>query len=232
MFGIVFLSLLVTTIVVGCVGLTMLADVAFAGPRLARQASPASSKRAGGPAGGFDGAGLALRLEQAVTRVVASLGMKATVAGTCDAACREREIQVTTPEVLAMVQELRERQTPAEIHAIRMQAERNLMAHDLTHHCPLLMSGGFCACEASRPVSCRTRCPAGADSPAEARQLAETVGAGVTDIFRDCLQASGLDNSRYELNYAIAHVLKTPDAADRWARGEQILKGPAATINA
>lgn len=232
MFGIVFLSLLVATIVVGCLIVAMMADVAFAGPRLDKPYSIASARRAGNAERIFDGARLALRLEQAVSRVVASLGMNQAVAGTCDAACREREILVTTPEVLAMAQELRDRQTPAQIHAIRMQAERNLMAHDLTHHCPLLMSGGFCACEASRPVSCRTRCLAGADSPVEARKLAETVGTGVTDIFRDCLDASGLDHSRYELNYALAHVLETPDAAQRWARGEQLMKSPTATADA
>lgn len=230
MFGIVFLSLLVTAIVVGGLGAMMFANVAFTDPQLRRDASSASSGRNAG--GIFDGAGLALRLEQAVSRIAASLGMKAAVAGACDAACREREIQVTTPEVLAIVQELRERQSPAQVDAIRLQAQRNLATHDGKYHCPLLMSGGFCACEAARPVSCRTRCTLGADSPAEAQRLAESVGTGVTDIFRDCLQASGLDNSRYELNYAIAHVLDTPEAARRWSRGEQLLKSETATIDA
>lgn len=233
MLGFVFLTLLVTTIVVGGVGVMMFADVAFAGPRCDLLSLPASNKRRTGFANGiFDGAGLARRLEQTVSRVVAGLGMKPAVAGACDAACREQEIRVTTPEVLAIVQELRDRQSPAEVEAIRLQAQRNLVAHDGKYHCPLLMSGGFCACEAARPVSCRTRCMSGADSPTEAQRLAASVGAGVTDIFRDCLHASGLDDSQYELNYAMAHVLDTSEAERRWARGERILKSETAILNA
>lgn len=231
MFGVVFLSLLVVAVVAVCITLMMFYDVAFAGPSGAARPLFALSRSGSGTASGnFDGAGLALRLERVVSRVIASLGMKPAVVATCDSACQGREIQVTTPEVLAIVQELQERQSPVQVEVIRRQAERNLRALDGSRHCPLLMSGGFCACEAARPVSCRTRCVAGADSPDEAQKLADSVETGVTEIFQDCLQASGLDDSRYELNQALAYVLDTPEAARRWARGEQVLKS-ATTAN-
>ena len=230
MFGVVFLSLLVTTVVACCIVAAMFADVAFAHPAGFRSAIAANRRRGDGGAGSLDGAGLALRFEQTVSRVITKLGMKPAVVATCDAACHEREIQVTTPEVLAIVQELNDQKSPALVDSIRMQAQRNQLHQDGGYHCPLLMSGGFCACQTARPVSCRTRCVAGADSPVEAQLLADVVGTGVTEVFQDCLQASGLDDSRYELNYALAHVLETPQAARRWARGEQILK-PATTAS-
>lgn len=225
MFGVVFLSLLVTTVVACCIVAAMFADVAFASPGVGLRGAIAANRRRGdsGP-GDLDGAGLALRFEQTVSRVISKLGMKPAVVATCDVACHEREIQVTTPEALAIVQELRDKKSSEVVDAIRTQAQRNLLVQDGGHRCPLLMSGGFCACQTARPVSCRTRCVAGADSPAEAQLLADAVETGVTEIFQDCLQASGLDDSRYELNYALARVLDTPQAARRWARGEQILK--------
>ncbi len=233
MFGVVFLSLLVTTVVACCIVAAMFADVAFARPAVGLRSAIAANRRRGDSApGSFDGAGLALRLEQTVSRVITKLGMKPAVVATCDAACHEREIQVTTPEVLAIVQELYDQKPPGLVDSIRMQAQRNQLDQDGRYHCPLLMSGGFCACQTARPVSCRTRCVAGADSPVEAQLLADAVGTGVTEVFQDCLQASGLDDSRYELNYALAHVLETPQAARRWARGEQILKSAITTSNA
>ncbi len=225
MVGVVLLSLLVTTVVAGCIGAVMFADVAFASPQTDSRSAIAGHRKGGlsGPQL-FDGAGLALRLEQTVSRLITRLGMRPAVATTCDATCHEREIQVTTPEALAIVQELHERQSPAQLELVRTQAQRNLTIQDGTYQCPLLMSGGFCACQSARPVACRTRCVAGADSPLEAQLLADAVGLGATEIFQDCLQASGLDDTRYELNYAVSRVLDTPQAARRWARGEPILK--------
>ncbi|MDB5389257.1 MAG: hypothetical protein JWM11_4903 [Planctomycetaceae bacterium] len=230
MIAVVFLSLLVLTVVAGCVVMAMFSDVAFVGPHGRLQPASSSLESPPGTAvANYDGAGLALRIGHAVSRAVASLGMKTSATKTCDAACHQREIQVTIPEALAIVQELREQQPPAQIGAIRLQAQRNLSIHDGTHDCPLLMSGGFCACELARPVSCRTRCIAGADSPVEARKLAESMEMSVTETFRDCLQASGLDDSQYELNFALTQVLNTPHAGRRWAQGEHILN--AATMN-
>lgn len=227
MIAFVSLTLLLVTAAVGVVSAVMFCEVAFAGPRCALAFAPGSSgsrSRSANPS--FDGAELARRVEQAVSRTIASLEVKPSDSS-CVAACYQRSIAVTVPEVLAIVEELQESQSPAQVEAIRIQAQRNLKTPNTTHSCPLLMSGGFCACETARPVSCRTRCIAGADSPVEARRLAESVETGVTEIFRDCLNASGLDHGRYELNSALTQVLNTPQAAHRWARGEQILKASA-----
>ena len=232
MIAVVFLSLLVLTVVAGCVVMAMFSDVAFAGP--SGRVEPASSslcRLPGTAVANYDGAGLALRVGRAVSRAVANLGMKASATKTCDAACHQREIRVTVPEALAIVQEIREQQSPAQIEVIRLQAQRNLLVLGGTHDCPLLMSGGFCACELARPVSCRTRCVAGADSPVEARKLAESMEMGVTETFRDCLQASGLDDSQYELNFALTQVLNTPHAGRRWAQGELILNAATMTCD-
>jgi len=227
MFGVVFVSLLVMTALVGGIGLVMFLDVAFAGP--ARVVPLARGARSPREFGNFDGRGLALKGERAVGRSVTERHAWRTVTSECDAACHEREIHVTTPEALAIVQELRNRLSPDDLHAIRVRVEQNLTATGGMHHCPLLMSGGFCACEGARPLSCRTRCLAGADSDVEAKMLAEAVGAGAIDVFRNCLQASGLDGGQYELNRAISRALDTPDAAHRWAQGEHILE--AVTTN-
>jgi hypothetical protein len=221
MIGFVFLSLLVLTVAFGCMMLLLFADVAFRGPQTGMAVAAGSLQTS---LRHFDGAALALRLEQAVSRAVIGLGLQPASTATCDAACHGREIQVTTPEALAIAQELGQRHSPAQVNAIRMQAQRNLLVQNGTFHCPLLMSGGFCACDAARPVACRTRCVAGADSPAEAERLAESIGAGATDVFRDCLQASGLDDGRYNLNLALAQILNTPQAASRWAHGDRVLQ--------
>jgi hypothetical protein len=40
------------------------------------------------------------------------------------------------------------------------------------------------------------------------------------------LKSAGLDANIYELNSALAAALETPDAAERWARGEQVFQNP------
>jgi len=232
MIVVILLSLLVVTVVLGTAVTAMFTDVAFAGPNWENPStSSIRGMNRGATPGNFDGAGLARRVEQAVSRAVAKLGMKSNGTSTCDTTCHQREIQVTVPEVLAIVDELREQQSPVQVDAIRRQARRNLQVRDKSHSCPLLMSGGLCACNLARPVSCRTHCFAGGDTPEQAQLLAQSVEMGVTETFQDCLDASGLDNAHYELNYALAHVLETHDAARRWARGEQILGVPVAIEN-
>jgi hypothetical protein len=222
MFSGVLLTLVVLTIMVGAVLFLMFTDVAFGEAKALPSGWSASGNRAA--SSGIDGAKLALRVEQAVGRAVARLGVVPPADAKCDTACSRREIRVTTPEALAIVAELQGQYPPAAVRAIRDQARQNLASHGQPCQCPLLMSGGFCACEQARPVACRTSCVLGADSDVEATRLAESVGAGATQVFRDCLHASGLDDAQYELNQAIVRTLDTPNAARRWAQGEFILK--------
>lgn len=222
MLGVVLLSLLLTTIVVVCLGAAMFWDVAFC-----NAGRPGSSSRApeeGRVPAACDGVNLALRVERAVGRLVQRLGSTPPATDACEPACGDREIHVTTPEVLAIVHELRERLPADRVDAIQVQARHNLATPEGSRHCPLRLSSGACACAAARPVSCRTRCLVGVNSHLDDRQLADSIGAGATEIMRDCLNASGLDDSEYELNQALIQVLDTPHAAYRWARGERILE--------
>ena len=224
MFGIVFLSLLVSVAATGGLILMAAGKVAFAGPGNYHGIDTGPIGRGSAAGRRPDGIQLALRLERAVSQVMSHLGWKAQPTPVCESVCHGREIQVTTPEVLAIVQELRSHKSAGEIEAIHHRAMLNLQNLEGSGECPLLLAGGFCACDGARPVACRTRCIAGADSPLEARKLAETVASDVTDMFRDCLSTAGLDSSRYELNYALSRVLETSDAAQRWAQGDPVLQ--------
>jgi len=227
MLGVILLSLLVMTIVFGGVGFLMFWDVAFRSPEPAVAYQPAATpvtvttKRS---SAGVNGVELAYRVEQAVSRLVQRLGPWPATAERCEAACGNREIHITTPEALAIVHELRQRHPGEQVAAIQNQARRNLDARQVSRGCPLRLPNGSCACAAARPVSCRTHCLIGPDLDLEGGLMADSVGKGATEIFRDCLRASGLDDSEYELNQALVQALSTPNAARRWAQGERILE--------
>lgn len=53
-------------------------------------------------------------------------------------------------------------------------------------------------------------------------QFEFTVGRGVQLGLQEGLQSAGLDAEVYEFNSALAKALETPDAADRWAKGENV----------
>ncbi len=48
------------------------------------------------------------------------------------------------------------------------------------------------------------------------------VGQGVRSGLSSGLEAAGLDGNHYELNSVLGMVLDTPDAAKRWACGEDV----------
>lgn len=228
MLGVLLLSLLVVTVVVVGVGFLMFWDVAFRSPEAAAGHDPALPVRVSTErrSVGVDGVKLAYRVEQAVSRLVQRLGPRSTASERCEAACGNREIHVTTPEALAIVHELRQRHPSVQVEAIWSQARRNLDTQEIARGCPLRLSNGSCASTAARPVSCRTHCLIDPDLKREGNLMADSVGAGATEIFRDCLRASGLDDSEYELNQALVQALSTPNAARRWAQGERILELP------
>jgi len=223
--SVVFLSLLVVTAVVVGIFVMMFMDVAFQPHQTAMLiAGTNRGLRRGMGQGNVDGAELALKIGRTVGRAVRNMGLQPAVAATRDAACFQQEILVTIPEVLAISHELQERRSVAEVHEVQQQATLNLLNLNTAHNCPLLMSGGFCACEVARPVACRTHCTAGGDSPEHVRDLSRALEAGVTDVLQDCLQATGLDDGRYELNLALSQVLNSPHAARKWSRGERLVQ--------
>lgn len=68
-----------------------------------------------------------------------------------------------------------------------------------------------------------------AGSPADAQDAKaheQTVAQGIEMGMTRALKSAGLDSSLYEFNSALATALETPDAAERWARGERVFHDP------
>ena len=61
--------------------------------------------------------------------------------------------------------------------------------------------------------------------PEESRHE-QIVAQGIELGLRRALKSSGLDANIYELNSALATALETPDAAERWAKGEELFQNP------
>jgi len=142
----------------------------------------------------------------------------------------ERLVGVTAPEVFEMADELRRSRTINQLQSVRTLAHRNADAlnADATGTadvpCALRCSDGQCAVQPCRPIQCRTECPlasAGNDG-AQLDSHARTIGRGVAEGLSSALTEAGLDGRRYELNSALEVALTTPDAADRWAKGENV----------
>ena len=54
----------------------------------------------------------------------------------------------------------------------------------------------------------------------------ETVAQGIELGVTRALTSAGLDAKIYELNSALATALATPDASERWAKGENLFQNP------
>lgn len=94
--------------------------------------------------------------------------------------------------------------------------------------CPLL-EGERCSAYQVRPLPCAaansydaSACAKGGEIPIEPIQLgairATQIGLSTAAVAR------GLDNGRYELAGALTIALNTPDAAERWLRGERLFR--------
>lgn len=156
--------------------------------------------------------------------------------------CRRGQdaIAVTTPELLAITSDLSRTKSKLVVEAIQERAQKNVERQGAklptdgagAPSCPLLDAEGRCAAFASRPLHCRTHCPAcveigespDAASPAN-DPFAIALGEGVTRGLARGLSAAGLDHQLYDLNSALAVALKQPTAAVRFARGEMVLAG-------
>ncbi|MEX0586912.1 MAG: hypothetical protein WD176_09720, partial [Pirellulales bacterium] len=156
--------------------------------------------------------------------------------------CRRGQdaIAVTTPELLAITSDLSRTKSQQVVEAIQERARTNVERRAAKQpadgaeapSCPLLDAEGRCAAFASRPLHCRTHCPACVaigESPAAARfaddPFAIALGEGVNRGLARGLSAAGLDHQTYDLNSALAVALKQPTAAVRFARGEMVLAG-------
>lgn len=155
-------------------------------------------------------------------------------------------IRLTTVEILALARDLRRHCSVAELKQIGELAAENARTISAAREdggpatatvvCPLQGPDQICRTFAARPIHCRsvhaaavTSITPGANALAveqtEQKGHEHLVGEGVERGVVRALEGAGLDATRYELNSALARALQTPDAAERWARGENVFAG-------
>ena len=155
-------------------------------------------------------------------------------------------VGVTVPEALAIAAHIRKHKSRAEQKRIFELAVENAKkiasraSGDPTPHpCALQGSDHVCCTFALRPLRCRPlhaisiakeasqrpAPPAHAQpgSP-DAPRHEEIVAQGIEDGVTRALKSAGLDANHYELNSALATALQNPDAAERWARGDDVFR--------
>jgi hypothetical protein len=148
---------------------------------------------------------------------------------------------ITIPEALALADHLRETHSVAEQREIEALARANSRQLGVAlHHraalpvlqCPLQGAHHICCAYPVRPLHCRPLLAVPVAQAISTREAAEAVPAnyeaevarGVELGLRRGLQAAGLDARVYEFNGALARALEVPDAAERWAKGEDVFK--------
>ena len=159
--------------------------------------------------------------------------------------CCHSLISVTPPEACNIAEYLREQMSAEEVDAIRQHATENAeksQEMDNTEYaksmlwCPLLDSHLKCSVYEVRPTCCRawnslslSACHECYFSNHVEKTIplddhAYNVGQGVRTGFSAAIDGAGLDGKHYELNSALIKALDTPDAAERWARGEEVFE--------
>lgn len=184
---------------------------------------------------------------QQTTAVVEQLPERAALACASGCAfCCYHPVDITPPEAFAIVADLRTTLTPAAAAAvytrIAAHAER-ISGLSYEEHaqaripCALLVDGR-CSVYPCRPFACRAwnstsaaRCetifthgnPVTMLPPLDmpTYEAVWDVAHGVTDA----LQQRRLDGKSYELHSSLQRVLTTPEAAQRWAQGEDVFAG-------
>jgi hypothetical protein len=141
----------------------------------------------------------------------------------------ESAIRVTAPEVFVIADNLRRTKSKQVLSGIEERAREGAI-HAPESPCPLLDAEGHCETFASRPLFCRSHCPAceAAGEPttvASNDPFALAVGEGVTQGLVRGLTSAGLDHQVYDLSSALAVALETPNVTERWAHGEPVLAG-------
>ena len=153
-------------------------------------------------------------------------------------------VGVTAPEALAIAAHIRKHKSHAEqkrLYELAVENAKIIAARPAgvlaPHPCALKGRDHVCCTFALRPLRCRplhamtvaketglheappAHLPAQAlAEPRHEQIVAQGIEAGMTRA----LKSAGLDANIYELNSALATALEIPDAADRWARGEDV----------
>jgi hypothetical protein len=189
------------------------------------------------------GAGTAAPAQAAIDAVLADRPPRACRAG-C-AWCCEIAVAVSGYEALWIAQRLTQHCDPEALEAVRTrlrdQAARiaglTWQEHERAQiPCALLTADRTCSVYSARPLSCRhwtspdaERCFFAARHPGtlgveQITALGEVVGLSTIAIGAALAQA-GVSAAYFELHGAVARALDTPNAAERWARGEPIFAG-------
>lgn len=160
-------------------------------------------------------------------------------------------IGVTPPEALAIAAQIRKCQSRSEqeqIHDLAVANEWKLHSWPGCEGglaplaCPLQGSDRVCCVYSMRPLQCRPllaraiarhgndpAASAGHNAPHDSGENGNdherTVGEGIEMGLSRGLRSARLDGNLYELNSALGVCLATPDAAARWAAGEDIFAG-------
>lgn len=152
---------------------------------------------------------------------------------------------VTAVEILAIVADLRRNQSrPAlrRIHDRALDNVRQLAAAPSTVAmsalpCALRGSDGLCCAYPARPLQCRPRhareisrrsagssaaLADGVGEPPSRGTYEQIVADGMEQGLAQAIRSVNLPATRYEFNAALARALELPDAAERWARGEDV----------
>lgn len=157
-------------------------------------------------------------------------------------------IGVTAPEVLAVAAHLRQTHSSSEMKRIYEMAAENAKVlatqesaenqpHSPPLPCPLQGQDRVCCVYETRPLRCRplhaaliaqemgsrrTTPLASRDETSLEATFEQTVEQGIEAGLTRALEQAEVDANVYELNSALAIALATLDAAERWAKGENV----------
>lgn len=168
----------------------------------------------------------------------------------CSYCCHIR-VDVTIAEVARAVAFARAKLSPDVLKRVEEHAHHNaLLTHSKTNlfyplnlPCAFLGEDGACLVYEARPTVCGAEHSLNAD---ECRQGFEVTEMGVdypiskdvtamvltsktTLAFREALRKGGVNPTGYEFQEAVSIAFKTPDAFDRWLRGDDVFD--AALLN-
>ncbi len=152
------------------------------------------------------------------------------------------KIRITAPEAINLAAWLRKNRPHAEVQRVHQMAAENVRKTALQLQgqadsgplpCPLQGTDHVCCAYSVRPLQCRpmhairisrdlsaANARTGAKSDESGHE--QTVAQGIEMGLARALKSEGLDSLSYELNWALATALEKPDAAERWARGENV----------
>ena len=153
---------------------------------------------------------------------------------------------MVAPEAFAIAGYLQDHLSPDQMRQVGEGLEENAglassMARDVyiarLIPCALRTADGHCRAHPVRPIACagflstsRARCEDEFNrvpdrEPLPTDRYAMLAGLSVSNGLTDACRDAGLDGNFYELHHALRRVMATPNAADRWARGENVFDG-------